>query len=144
MAYPKTPVRQLLCFCIPLLLLSFIGCNNDDGSLSPTSSASMIPPYEKPNLPPVIEIFSCSDNSACPCAVVDLTVEAYDPEGADLTYTYASSGGICEGQSATACWSLPESEGVYKAFVVVSDGKNKVIGSLEVDVRRHPLYPYDR
>ncbi|KAA3635815.1 MAG: hypothetical protein DWP97_04070 [Calditrichaeota bacterium] len=133
-----------LLFCILVALPLTIGCNSQDSTSPLGPHESLIPPYEKPNQPPVINCFNCSESSVVPATLVNLTVDAFDPNGDELTYEYSISGGNCVSNCESACWTLPEQEGLYKAYVVVSDGFYKTIEEVEIDVRENPILPMDR
>lgn len=130
--------RCLLVVCFMVMVLLF-GCNSSNTTSDILSSNQTIPPFEPPNVPPVIDCINCSDHCVCPGGSVQLCVVAHDANHDELTYTFYSSNGIISSNSETASWQLPHVEDTYTLYVVVSDGYYKVIGSVEVEVNEHPV-----
>jgi len=97
------------------------------------------PVKEKPNRPPVA---SCSADKTSVYAgtgeVVGVSVQASDPDGDPLTYSWTATGGRVDGSGPTVRWnSADTTPGVYTVTVKVDDGRGGT-ASCSVDIRVEP------
>jgi hypothetical protein len=79
------------------------------------------------NSPPVINSISSGKSEAFPGKTVDITCNATDPDGDELTYIWTASGGTISSQSPYAVWTAPGASGVYTVKVSVRDRKNNEV-----------------
>src|SRR5262245_52196068 len=94
------------------------------------------------NRAPVIKSFTASNQTVSLCPFVGsamvnhtaLQVQASDPDGDPLTYTYLVPAGTIEGNGSLVVWNLrKESPGTYRASVRVEDPNgNKVYATLNI------------
>ena len=91
---------------------------------------------DNPNSAPEITSVSVNTERIEPLAVTAVSCEAMDPDGDGLTYAWSSSGGEIIGDGPQVEWLAPETEGLYRVFISVSDGRGGTTEqSLAVRVR---------
>jgi len=73
------------------------------------------------NRPPVITSLTADAAWTLPSGSLQITCEAEDPDGDDLSYVWTATGGSISGTGATVTWTAPEDIGEYDITVVVSD-----------------------
>lgn len=80
-----------------------------------------VPPFQ--NHAPVIRGVSASALVASPGATVTLGVDAVDPDGDPLSYSWSVSpaGGLSGATTASPTWAVPSTEGIYTFTVEVTD-----------------------
>jgi hypothetical protein len=78
---------------------------------------------------PVIVGISGSTERIEPSDVCDVVCDAHDEDGDVLTYTWSASQGEIVGQGASAEWTAPDSEGLFRISVVVDDGRGGTASS---------------
>ncbi len=78
-----------------------------------------------------------STDRISPLSTILITCEARDPDGDQLTYMWSASGGEIIGEGPEIEWRAPDTEGIYRAFVLVEDGKG---GSVEESVALRVRY----
>ena len=97
------------------------------------------PPPPPPNRPPVA---ACSADKTSVYAgsgdLVAVSVQASDPDGDPLTYSWTATGGRVEGTGPAVRWnSADTTPGVYTVTVKVDDGRGGT-ASCSVDIRVEP------
>ena len=107
----------------------------------------------KANVPPMIASLTADAGWTLPAGSLQITCEAEDPDGDELSYQWTATGGSISGTGATVTWTAPEEVGKYYITVVVSDdhggsdtetlrvgvetGQPPVIEALEITKDRH-------
>jgi predicted secreted protein len=71
---------------------------------------------------PTINNLSASPAWAQPSGSLNLTCDATDPDGDELSYEWTASGGNFSGTGPAVSWAAPQEVGVYNITVVVRDG----------------------
>ncbi len=91
---------------------------------------------DPPNRAPVIQKLTALSDTVPPDGATTLTVQASDPEGADLDYRWQTSAGYFTSGSydAVADWQAPSYTGPCTLTVTVDDGRDETAGSLIVAV----------
>lgn len=106
-------MKRLLFSLLPITLLLVLvinyGCKKDED--------------EKENKSPVVSSVLVTPNSVSPGGTATVTVQASDPDGDAITYSYTPSGGAITGNSSTVTWTAPVIPGSYSVTVTVNDGK---------------------
>ena len=94
----------------------------------------------KPNAPPVIRAITTDKERATRAAPMELRVDATDPEGEALTYTYAASIGQVTSEGPLALWKpdAASTAELVRIDVVVSDGKERARQSRTLRINRRP------
>jgi hypothetical protein len=72
--------------------------------------------------PPVVTRLEAEAECTFPAGSLEVTCEASDPNGDDLSYEWTASGGHIEGTGPEVTWIAPEEVGTYDITVVVNDG----------------------
>lgn len=111
----KSDIRSIIAFALAatllVALLLCIACTIPQATQTP-----------QPNRPPVIQQFTgISDWSAATAG--DITCSASDPDGDNLTYSWAADNGTIKGAGPIISWTSPATMGKYNITVTVSDGK---------------------
>lgn len=86
---------------------------------------------------PVIRSLTASPTSISqPGQSISIQIDAYDPSGGNLRYTWSATGGVLASTSGTLItWKSPSSAGTYTVTVLVAnDGGGSVVGSLNINV----------
>ena len=84
-----------------------------------TSSCSLNPP-------PVITSLEAEEPGwTAPLDSLQVTCDAEDPKGDELSYNWSASGGNITGTGPEVIWTAPEEVGMYDITVVVDDGQGK-------------------
>ena len=92
---------------------------SDGGEVTATQSTTII---VKSNTPPVVKGVTAEIDWVRPGETATVRCEAEDLDNDALTYVWSADCGEIQGQSATATWTAPESEGECRITVVVDDG----------------------
>ncbi len=74
------------------------------------------------NNAPTINNLSASPAWALPSGSLNLTCDASDPDGDELSYEWTASGGNISRTGPAVSWAAPQELGVYNITVVVRDG----------------------
>jgi Bacterial Ig domain len=74
------------------------------------------------NNAPAINSLVASSAWALPSGSLNVTCDASDPDGDELSYEWTASGGNISGTGADVGWAAPQQVGVYNITVVVRDG----------------------
>jgi hypothetical protein len=74
------------------------------------------------NNPPTISNLTASSAWALPAGSLNVTCDASDPDGDELSYEWTASGGNISGTGAAVSWAAPQEVAVYNITVVVRDG----------------------
>jgi len=74
------------------------------------------------NEPPTITSLIAGADWTTPSGSVQVTCTASDPDGDELSYEWAATGGDISGTGAVMNWTAPEEVGTYGITVVVKDG----------------------
>ena len=74
------------------------------------------------NSPPTITSLIADADWILPLGNLQVTCNATDPDGDELSYEWATTGGDITGTGAVVSWTAPEALGIYDITVVVTDG----------------------
>jgi hypothetical protein len=85
------------------------------------------------NKPPEINSVIADADWTTPSGNLQVTCDASDTDGDELSYEWATDGGDISGIGAAVTWTAPEEVGIYHVTVVVRDGHG------EKDTRSVPL-----
>jgi hypothetical protein len=72
--------------------------------------------------PPTIDSVVADADWTTPSGILQVTCNATDPDGDELSYEWSASGGSIDGTGAVVDWTAPEEVGTYHVTVVVKDG----------------------
>jgi hypothetical protein len=111
--------RVLWIFPIVFLIL-FAACG---GSTDPSDNA-----------PPEIIALTTSDSIVSVNETVDITCEAVDPDGDELTYSWEASVGVIEGSGSIVNWIAPAIPGMCGITCTVSDSEGNDSSTIEIAV----------
>jgi hypothetical protein len=73
------------------------------------------------NRPPIITSLIADADWTLPSGSLQVTCNASDPDGDELSYEWTASGGNITGTGAVVNWTAPEGVGIYHITVVVTD-----------------------
>jgi len=79
------------------------------------------------NSPPQILSLVASPDAVAPGATSTITCLATDPEGTEVTYSWAVDGWTVPGSDYRLKWDAPEEEGTYVITVTVRDARGKKV-----------------
>jgi len=74
------------------------------------------------NKPPTINSLVADADWTLPSGSLNVTCDASDPDGDELSYEWTASGGDISGTGPEVIWTAPEEVGIYHITVVVKDG----------------------
>jgi len=74
------------------------------------------------NSPPTINSLVADADWTTPSGSLQVTCNALDPDGDELSYEWSTTGGDISGAGAAVNWTAPEEFGTYNITVVVTDG----------------------
>jgi hypothetical protein len=74
------------------------------------------------NTSPIITSLIADADWTLPSGSLQVTCNASDPDGDELSYNWSASGGNISGTGAVVNWTAPAEVGIYDVTVVVSDG----------------------
>jgi chitinase len=74
------------------------------------------------NHQPIIASLEIEAEWAVPSGSLQVTCNATDPDGDELSYEWSTSGGNITGTGSEVIWTAPEEVGIYHVTVVVTDG----------------------
>jgi hypothetical protein len=77
------------------------------------------------NRRPVINSLEAGAEWTAPLGSIQVTCDAEDPEGDELSYEWATNGGYISGMGAVVNWTAPGEIGMYDITVVVSDSQDR-------------------
>ena len=127
--------------CVILLTaIGGMGCGqttvSSDIPEQPASQGTGASVSSQPNAPPEILSLAAVADRIAPASLSEVVCEAVDPDGDELTYTWSSPVGQIRGAGASAQWSAPDTEGLYRVTVTVEDSRDGVVEqSISVRVR---------
>ena len=75
------------------------------------------------NRRPIITSLEAEAEWTIPSGSLQVTCNASDPDGDELSYEWITTGGDISGTGAVAVWTAPEEVGMYDITVVVDDGR---------------------
>jgi hypothetical protein len=85
---------------------------------------------------PIITNLEAEAKWIVPLGSLQVMVTASDPDGDELSYNWAASGGEINGGGDTAIWTAPNSEGYYNVTVTVTDGHGgEIMDYITITVR---------
>jgi uncharacterized membrane protein len=88
------------------------------------SATATVTVTDRPNEPPVVLGWMVDPDPVPPGATAQIAVNAHDPDGDDLTYTWQAAAGTLSGTGATVSWTAPGAEGTYDLTVSIKDPKH--------------------
>lgn len=113
-----------------LLMFSFTGCAGEDGAQGPAGPAGTNPPS-----PPIVTAVIAAPDSIGTGEYTTLFVQAYDPNGDEMTYLWSATGGTLSSTTAPfVTWTAPSALGLYEVSVTVTDVDGSADGSATVGV----------
>jgi len=122
---PKSSSRKtwlVLAIVAVAAILVVVGMNA--GWLTALTGNNDLPPEDNaPNSPPQILGLIAATDRITPLSLTAIYCEAVDPDGDELAYTWSASGGEIVGDGAYVEWLPPDTEGLYRVFVSVDDGR---------------------
>jgi hypothetical protein len=74
------------------------------------------------NEPPAINSLIANADWTTPSGSLQVTCDASDPDGDNLSYEWTTDGGDISGTGAAVNWTAPQETGAYNVTVVVKDG----------------------
>ena len=74
------------------------------------------------NWPPTITSLVADADWTLPSGSIQVTCNATDPDGDELSYEWSTTGGDISGTGAVVNWTAPQEVGIYDIIVVVTDG----------------------
>jgi hypothetical protein len=74
------------------------------------------------NEPPIIKSLVADAAWTTPSGNLQVTCDASDPDGDELSYEWTTTGGHISGTGAAVNWAAPQEVGTYNITVVVKDG----------------------
>jgi len=72
---------------------------------------------------PVITSLDAEPEWTVPSGSLQVTCNASDPRGDQLSYGWSANGGEINGEGPTAAWTAPDSAGSYDVTVTVTDSR---------------------
>lgn len=76
----------------------------------------------KANRAPIINSLTTEADWALPSGSLQVTCDAFDSDGDELSYAWTATGGDISGTGAVVKWTAPQAIGTYNITVVVRDG----------------------
>jgi len=87
------------------------------------------------NTPPTITSLIADAAWTLPSGSLNVTCDASDPDGDELSYEWTASGGDISGTGSEVIWTAPEEVDIYHVTVVVTDGHgSSATDSLSISV----------
>jgi hypothetical protein len=77
------------------------------------------------NRPPTINSLVANANWTTPLGSIQVTCDATDPDGDELSYVWTTTGGNISGTGAVVNWTAPQEVGICNVTVVVRDGHGR-------------------
>jgi len=77
------------------------------------------------NRPPAINSLVANTVWTTPSGNLQVTCNATDPDGDELSYAWTTTGGNISGTGAVVNWTAPQEVGIYNVTVVVKDGHGR-------------------
>jgi hypothetical protein len=77
------------------------------------------------NKPPTINSLVANAVWTTPSGSLQVTCNATDPDGDELSYEWTATGGNISGTGAVVNWTAPQEVGIYNVTVVVKDGHGR-------------------
>jgi len=77
------------------------------------------------NRPPTITSLEAAAPWTTPSGSIQVTCDASDPDGDELSYEWTTDGGDISGTGTAVTWNAPEEVGIYHVTVVVKDGHGR-------------------
>ena len=85
---------------------------------------------------PIINSLEAEGDSITPSTSLQVTCNASDPDGDELSYAWSASAGEVSGDGDTVTWIAPPSEGSYSVAVAVTDGRGgEIMKQVTIKVR---------
>ena len=75
------------------------------------------------NHQPIITSLEAEAEWTTPLSSLQVTCNASDPDGGELSYEWSTTGGDISGTGAVVSWTAPQEAGTYDVTVVVNDGQ---------------------
>ena len=116
-------MKKLIVLLLAMVLtgLVFWSCS-DDSTTEPKNSA------------PVISSLTANPSTVQAGGNATINCVATDADGDALTYTWDTTGGPIIGSGNSVTWTAPQTAGIYKITVTVSDGKAVATRDLDITV----------
>jgi len=75
----------------------------------------------RPSMPPTIVNLTADADWTLPSGSLQVTCNAFDPDGDEISYEWSTTGGDISGTGAAINWTAPEEVDIYHVTVVVTD-----------------------
>jgi hypothetical protein len=92
---------------------------SDDHGASVTKQVTIT---VRANKPPIINSVTADPDWTTPLGKVQVTCNATDPDGDELSYAWLTDAGDISGTGAVVTWTAPEAGGDHSVIVMVTDG----------------------
>ncbi len=86
------------------------------------------------NAPPEIIALTTSDSIVSLNETIDITCDADDPDGDELTYSWEASAGVIDGSGSNVAWTAPAVPGMCGITCTVSDNVDSDSLTIEIEV----------
>ena len=94
---------------------------------------------------PAITSLEAEPERVLPLGSCQISCNASDRDGDELSYGWSADGGGITGEGATVTWTAPNSEGSYNVTVTVTDGHGgEVMNQVTITVSYQSSSPVDR
>ncbi|MBC8415868.1 MAG: PKD domain-containing protein [Candidatus Cloacimonetes bacterium] len=88
------------------------------------------------NESPEINALTASDSIVSVNETIDISCEAVDPDGDELTYSWEASAGVIAGSGSNITWTAPTAPGTCGITCTVSDNEGNDSSTIEIEVVR--------
>jgi phage baseplate assembly protein gpV len=79
----------------------------------------------RPSTPPTIVSLTADADWTLPSGSLQVTCNAFDPDGDEISYEWSTTGGDISGTGPTVIWIAPEEVGIHHVTVVVTDSHGR-------------------
>jgi len=79
----------------------------------------------RPSTPPTIVSLTADADWTLPSSSLQVTCNAFDPDGDEISYEWSTTRGDISGTGAAINWTAPEEVGIYHVTVVVTDSHGR-------------------
>jgi len=102
-------------------------------------SACLVPPQPEGSKPPLISSLEAEYVEVYPRGMSKIRCVAFDPEGGEIQFKWACTGGSLSGEEAVVTWEAPSEYGEYHIMVMAQDKDGvSTKGTLTINVVPRP------